>query len=344
VVISIRRADLAVDRGIIIDALARYLTPVSDDRRFQWLYLNGVHGAPQAWVAVDADEDAICGAAAAFPRRFHLGNEEILGWVLGDFCLDPQYRSLGPALQLQRACLGVVEQNPAAFCYDFPSASMAAVYKRLGFSVTGKMLRLAMPLRVDRKVKEIMKNRAARRVVSSVGNTFLKISLPKGADKTLQMSIQNGPCGDEFTALMHEQRGKQGICLQRSAEYLNWRYVNNPLTSYEVITARLHGKLKGYAVWTQAEEDATVVDLFGENNPAIVKTLLAEVVVRLRNSGVMTVSLWLNESHPWLSLFSEMGFRVRDSVPLMIIPSKTFARKIDPQLAGWYLMQGDRDS
>ena len=120
--------------------------------------------------------------------------------------------------------------------------------------------------------------------------------------------------------------------------------MNSPLTSYEIIAARLQGKLKGYTVWTQAEEDATVVDLFGENNPAMVKALLAEVVVRLRNSGVMTVSLWLNESHPWLSLFSEMGFGLRDSVPLMIIPSKTFARKIDPQLTGWYLMQGDRDS
>ena len=35
---------------------------------------------------------------------------------------------------------------------------MAAVYKRLGFSVTGKMLRLAKPLRVDRKVKEMIEN------------------------------------------------------------------------------------------------------------------------------------------------------------------------------------------
>src|SRR6516165_11096555 len=103
-----------MDRGIIIEVLARYLTPLSDDHRFQWLYLNGVHGTPQAWLAVDANGDNICGAAAAFPRRFQMGNEEVLGWVLGDFCLDPQYRSLGPALQLQRACLGVLEQNPAA--------------------------------------------------------------------------------------------------------------------------------------------------------------------------------------------------------------------------------------
>ena len=28
--------------------------------------------------------------------------------------------------------------------------------------------------------------------------------------------------------------------------------------------------------------------------------------------------------------------------PLMIIPFETFARKIDPLLTGWYVMQGDR--
>jgi hypothetical protein len=334
-----------MDRGIIIEVLARYLTPLSDDHRFQWLYLNGVHGTPQAWLAVDANGDNICGAAAAFPRRFQMGNEEVLGWVLGDFCLDPQYRSLGPALQLQRACLGVLEQNPAAFCYDFPSASMAAVYKRLGFSVTRKMLRLAIPLRVDRKVKGIITNPAAQRVVRSIGNAFLKMGLPERTmDETLQMSIQNGPCGEEFTSLMREQRGKYEICLQRSAQYLTWRYVNNPLTSYEIITARRHGKLKGYAVWTQAEEDAMVVDLFGENNPAIVKALLTEVVARLTSCGVMTVSLWLNESHPWLSWCSEMGFRTRDSVPIICIPGAVLDDSVDVRSAKWFLMQGDRDS
>jgi hypothetical protein len=201
-----------------------------------------------------------------------------------------------------------------------------------------------------------MKNRAVRRVLSSVGNTFLKLALPNGtrtynrrdwrgtADKALEMSTQNGHCGDEFTALMHEQRGKHEICLQRSAEYLNWRYVNNPLTSYEIVTARLHGKLKGYAVWTKAEEDATVVDLFGDNNPAIVKALLAEVIARLTNCGVMTVSLSLTESHPWLSWCTEMGFRARDSVPMICIPGTVLGDSIDVRRAKWFLTHGDRDS
>ena len=343
--IAITQAHLDRERDLLIDTLRRLLTPLSNGARFNWLYNNSPHGAARGWLVIDRGRDAIVGMAAAFPRRFYVGGSEVFTWALGDFCLEPQYRSLGPALQLQRACLRVVEQDPSAFCYDFPGGSMVAVYKRLGFSVIGKLLRVAKPLRVDRKVKEMIKNPTAQRVVSFAGNAFLKIGLPKGtADGTLEMTIQDGPCGEEFTALMHEQRGKFEICLQRSAEYLNWRYVNNPLAQYEIVTARRNGRLVGYAVWTQTNEDASIADLFGEQDSAMVRGLVAAITALAEKRGLMTLSISVNESHPWRSLFSKMGFRLRESIPVVIIPSKTFAGKINPQLTGWYLMQGDRDS
>jgi hypothetical protein len=300
---------------------------------------------PRVWLAVNEENGMIVGVASAFMRRMYVKNQEYSAWVLGDFCLHAQYRSLGPALRLQRACLGVMEQNQGLFCYDFPSASMVAVYKRLGFSMTGKMLRLAKPLRVDRKVKEMIKNPAAQRVVVSVGNTLLKIASPRAdADESLEVSIHPQLCGEEFTTLARKQGEKIGFCLQRSAEYLNWRYVSNPLARHEIITARRDSHLVGYVVWTQAEEDASIVDLFGEDDSGMARRLVGETAALAQKRGVMTLSVSVNESHPWLSLFSEMGFRLRDSVPVVIIPSKTFPHKIDPQLTGWYLMQGDRDS
>jgi len=343
--VDVHIADLSRDRDAIIDALYRFLIPSADDKRFQCLYENNPQGHTRAWLAVGKGNSSIVGAAAAFPRRFYLGSAEIVAWVLGDFCLDAQYRSLGPALQLQRACLSVLENSQGAFCYDFPSASMVAVYKRLGFRVTGKMLRLAKPLRVDRKVKEMIQNRAAQRAAASVGNVLLKIMSPRAkADGALEIAIQQSPCGEEFTALAQEQRGKWGICLARSAAYLNWRYVENPLAHHEIITARRNGRLVDYIVWTQAGEDATIVDLFGEKDTRTMRRLIAEVVNLAHQHGVITLSVCMNEFYPWRFLFSEMGFRLRDSAPVVIIPSKTFQHKIDPQLTGWYLMQGDRDS
>lgn len=343
--IKIVEADLTMHREFLIETLYRLLTGHSDRRRFDWLYRDGPHGEARAWLAIDGDQETVIGAVAAFPRRFCVDDREIFGWVLGDFCLDTGYRSLGPALQLQRACLGVMESNGGMFCYDFPSASMVAVYKRLGFAVTGKMLRLARPLRTDRKVREVISFPVAARPVAAMGNTLLKLMPAKVvADRSLEVALHQGACGDEFSILAREQCSRLGICLLRSAEYLNWRYVNNPLADYEFITARRRGGLKGYAVWTQAGEDASVVDLFGENDPGIVKGLLAESIARLTKRGVMTLSVWLNESHPWLSWCSEMGFRVRDSAPIICTPAQSLAKTEGLRSSRWFLMQGDRDS
>ena len=87
-----------------------------------------------------------------------------------------------------------------------------------------------------------------------------------------------------------------------------------------------------------------MVDLFGENDAAIVKGLLSEIVSTLRNCGVMTLSVWLNDHHPWLSWYGEMGFHVRDSAPIVCVPSQSFANVVDLRGGKWFLMQGDRDS
>lgn len=343
--IRIVQADLDAHREVLIEAISRFLTPLSDNRRYEWLYRRSPYGEAQVWMALQSGGDDVVGAAAAFPRRFYVGDDERLGWVLGDFCLDPRYRSLGPALQLQRACLGLLESDNACFFYDFPSASMVAIYNRLKVGPSTRMVRLAKLLRVDRKVRQMNKIPVAQRAVAAVGNTLLKFASPKiTSDNSLEIALYQGECGKEFSVLAQGQRGSLGICVQRSAEYLNWRYMHNPLARYEFITARRCGSLKGYAIWTQAGEDATVVDLFGHNDPAMGKALLAEIIRIAGKRGVMTLSIGVNESHPWLSWFSQAGFRVRESAPVMIVPSPTFSSGVKLESNGWFLMQGDRDS
>ena len=338
-------ADVVRDRGLLIETLGRFLTPLSDGRRFDWLYKGNPAGLARTWLAIDAQTECVIGTAAAFPRRCYWGQTEISAWVFGDFCLDAQYRSLGPALRLQRACFGALGANDAMFCYDFPSSSMAAVYKRLGVPVAGKILRLAKVLRVDRKIRGIVNIPVVTRAVSMLGNSVLgAMPVTRASDSSVEVSTYQGHFGEEFSILAERLRGRLGICIQRSAEYLNWRYEDNPLERYETIAARRHGELEGYAIWTEAGEDACVIDLFGENDPAIVKGLLSEIVATLRRRAVMTLSVWLNDNHPWLSWYTEMGFRVRDSAPIVCVPSPAFANVVDLRAGKWFLMQGDRDS
>src|SRR5436190_1178944 len=138
--ITVRDADLRKDREEIIRFLSENLTPHSDEARFDWLYLSNPCGRARAWMAVDGSGRTI-GVAAAFPRHLSIAGETQSAWVLGDFCIDRQYRTLGPALQLQRLVLVSLSADEQAICYDFPSKAMMSIYGRLGVRTLGTHVR-----------------------------------------------------------------------------------------------------------------------------------------------------------------------------------------------------------
>jgi hypothetical protein len=343
--ITVHAADFVSERRLLIETLARHLTPMSDERRFDWLYTGSPHGRARAWLARNDERNEVIGVGAAFPRRVYVGDREAMAWVLGDFCLDFQYRSLGPALQLQRACLSVTESENAAFCYDFPNASMVAVYERMKITPTNKLLRLARPLRVDRMVRAAIPVPGVRNVVSAMGNTFLKLTQSRiGRDDSLVIASHDGRCGDEFSVLAKDLRGRFGVCAERSAEFLNWRYLDNPLDQYEVLTVRHDSRLQAYAVFTRSGEDGFLVDLFGVDDPVVIKGLVGGLAGLLEKQGVMTLSALIVQCHPWISWLTDVGFRVREVAPLVVVSSRSVCGGAPLQDQSWFFMQGDRDS
>ena len=344
--VTVCSANLNADRELLIDAFTRYLNPLYDARKFDWLYHENPHGEARAWIATDPGHNTIVGVAAAFPRRMYIDGHEECGWVLGDFCIHEQYRSLGPALQLQRACLDAVDTALLPFCFDFPSARMVAVYKRLRIDAREDMLRLAKPLRVDRKVTEVVHNHALAYSLSAVGNLMLALrdSSPTHTS-AVTMSLHHDKCGEEFSELDREMSGQHRVAIQRSADYLNWRYLANPLYTCEILTARHHGALIAYAIFEQTDEDATLVDLFGIENPTVIRSLVEEMVVILRKRGVITLSAPILASHPWVALLQQMGFKTREACPLIVYGSPYFYAKYNAAKGlSWFFMSGDRDS
>ena len=130
--VYVREADLIDDGPVLADLAGRYLSGNVEEKRFRWLYQENPFGLAQAWIAWDGPEKAV-GMAAAFPRKMYCNGSVIAGCVLGDFCVSPEYRSLGPALQLQRACLDFAQSENFALAYDFPSTAMVGIYRHLGF-------------------------------------------------------------------------------------------------------------------------------------------------------------------------------------------------------------------
>lgn len=344
--IVVRQADITADRQILIDFLYQHLTKQSDDRRFDWLYRNNPYGTASAWLALDKGNGAVAGVAAAFPRLIQVQGEDLVCWNLGDFVIDSNFRSLGPALLLQRACLVPVLDGRVPFCYDYPSGRMMAIYKRLGIQETGRVVRFVKPLRVDRQVSTFVGESILSQGISAVGNSFLALTdrQPR-LQRDYETTLHEDSFGDEFSKLDHRLAGRFAVCGHRTAEYLNWRYRNNPLCLYEIITVRQKGNLTAYAIFTRTGQDAVLAELFGEQEPKVVEVLLAAVVEVLRQRKTLTLSAPVLDSNPFIPFLKQAGFYPREHSPVVVCTQAGgHLDGVVNEGRNWFLTHGDRDS
>lgn len=343
--ISVRPARYEFESQELVDTLQTNLPHLPHARLFPWLYLHNPEGRALAWVAIDSETRRIIGVAAAFPRRVYCRGEEVRGYVLGDFCIDSGHRSLGLAVTLQRACLEGLSRGDAGFAFDFPSRTMLAIYQRLRIEVNATMIRHAKPLRVDRKVAERIPVRAVARGISAVANAGLRLCDDGvGSDRDWTVAAEPGPWGEEFTQAARDWSPRTGICVARTAKYLNWRYREHPWQKYEMLAARKGARLSGYLIHRVSGADCTIDDLFAEDDAAR-SALLAEATKVARKQCVQTVSVpWL-ATHPGKRLLEERGFRPRESSPviLMALP-RASQRTAEPIGDQWYLTSGDWES
>jgi hypothetical protein len=342
--VRIRTADPEADRALLTDLLAHNLHPDAGGRRFDWLYLQNPHGPARVWVATESDSGRGLGAAAAFPRRLFVRGSVHPGYILGDFCIDQHHRSLGLALQLQRACLEELVSTPADIAFDFPSDRMMAIYRRMQISSAGQIVRWAKPIRANRSIANHVKSRTLVGALAAPVNVLLQLrDLACFSVGGWAIVDQDGLCNGEFTQLARSVGSRYGFCVERSAEYLNWRYLHHPLVRHEILTARRDGKLMGYVVFSHTNVDAKIVDLFGFSDTAMWNALVARVVTLVRNRGVVTLSLPALSASPWTGLLQGWGFHPREAAPLVVYPHASAEAPAEGP-AHWFLTDGDRES
>ena len=344
--VVVRPADLDIDAGGMIKLLAAHINPRYDHARFEWLYRRNPDGLARAWVAHESATGELVGTASAIPRAVDFGKRGKLGWVLSDFCVSDSHRALGPALQLQRACLASIDSGETPFCYDFPGAAMTAVYARLRVPTFGQMRRFVYPLRADTQIGALRMPPPLREALKMAANAILgvRVRRSRGAGRFV-FSLLSGGCGPEFSDLSAQYAHEHGFAVRRSAAYLNWRFLGNPFQRHEILTARDSGRLLAYAVLALDAERPSIVDLFGPVESEVIGALLAAAVRQAHGRRSRSLSVTLLDSHPWQAALVAQGFHPRESFPVIFYaPYAAASGDVAPHAARCLLTQGDRDS
>jgi hypothetical protein len=342
--IFVRPADIVDESESLPAFLTRYLSNEATLSRYEWLYLGNPDGRALAWVAEDADCRQTIGIAAAFPRKFVANGKVITGYILGDFCIHSDFRSLGPAVALQRKCLSDLAKMDATIVLDFPSAAMLSVYKRLGIDSFLQMPRYAKPLRVDNFVGRRVRPKSISGGISAFGNLLLRIRdmrLPHAPG--VEINEESTDCGPEFVESLPRWQ-EQELAVARTREFLNWRFMGHPQRKYQLSTAHKNGRLVGYLICHSDVAHSTVADFRGDDSQ-ICAALLSKVILNAQAAGVDTISVPLLGAGHQKSALERRGFRPREAAPVVLL------KRID-QSAGFqsdnltslHLTHGDRES
>lgn len=350
--IVIRDAELKRDRQVMMDCLLRnrqrYEKNDTFEQRFDWAYSGNPYGEGRAWLAVDEAANKVIGFTSAFPRRMFVNGECMIGWNCADFSIDKEYRTLGAAMKLRRAAKECVDRGEFAFLYAHPNDRMRVVHEKVGHHAIGKMVRYAALLRLDQTLGAKLGNNPVAKVSAALANPLLRLMAPSrsGLDKFQFSLVQEQRFGEEYDRLFEKVKHQHSVIGSRDTEYLNWRFLRNPLYRAKSLRMQQDGELKGYVLYYEGNGIARVADAIVEGKSEEMGILLAGLIHHLRKDGISSISLRLHSMNPLLAQAQQLGFRYRDDATSTVIAYASSTSPFAPVVLegkNWFMTVGDRD-
>ncbi len=227
--------------GQIMDLFRRYNFSLKEEKWFNWKHLNNPTG--KAMVFKLLSEGLLDGTVAVIPQKFYQDGRQILAFQAVDGLLGSSLRGRGLFKKVNAflARLKLYHDNTPQFRFGF--ASVPASMKGLENAGWKKFSHF-------RIYKAILDVRAflpftGGEVLSLILQPALSIYLKWLCRGHGNVEVQKI---DRFTEDMNRFQPKNRIAGDRSAEFLNWRVIDNPRDTLHAFGFYKSKKLVGYAV------------------------------------------------------------------------------------------------
>lgn len=210
-----------------LGAAVHYMTPDF----YRWK-LNPPAGP--AKIATTWEDGSMVAATAMFPVHLCLGDVRILGWQYSDAATRPSHRKKGFFDSNNYALKDKIQRNEVGF--SFPNHRSVNAFFKLGSINKG--------------------------VITTWVNPMI-LPIPRPSPHISEVTHFS----DEQDTLAEHLAFCGRTLIYRSSDYLNWRYVQNPVYKYSLFAFRKDGESKGFAVARTAQvmnqNLALVMELWG---------------------------------------------------------------------------------
>lgn len=125
------------------------------------------------------------------------------------------------------------------------------------------------------------------------------------------------------------------FAIERTAEYLNWRYLDPAGGGSHVLTALDGGRATGYAVFKRSDDWANVLDLVTHpDDLSVGASLLESGWEAMRDDGCKGLSCWLPVGHPYEGTLRAAGFDLAGRRAAVSVTSRDEPAKLVPLRQG----------
>jgi hypothetical protein len=323
--------------------------PAWPTEKYSWFYESNPYGKAACWVLKDNEKDTVIGSTAVFPRRFFVNGHSLMGGITGDFAVDQEYRIVGPALQLQRACISACEKGDFDFLYGYPNERSEPVQRRAGFTKIGSTCRMVKVLRSSEYFEKKIKSKIVGRRLGSLIDVTLRISsrdfyYRKRRDISIEISSD---FDERVDRLWKQSLGRYPIIGERNRDFLNWRFTQCPSREYIVFSliSKNSGNMIGYVVYFSDKSHVYIVDFLVADMSEEFGVLLSEFLIFQKKRSIKTISIILFGSEDLMGRFRRFGFSVRRderSILMFTRPDSPFVSHLSNK-RNWYFTEGDND-
>jgi GNAT superfamily N-acetyltransferase len=258
------------DEAVVLDLLGASLGWQPDAlhaRLFAWKHHENAFGVSPAWVATVADR--VVGFRTFMRWEFVVDGQPVKAVRAVDTATHPDHRGRGVFAGLTQHALDELRDDGVAFVFNTPNERSRPGYLAMGWRPVRRLAVLARPRSLPALGRIARARTAADKwsVPSTVGVPAAEAFADAGAVEALLATlVETGP--------------RSGMCTNRSAAYLAWRYGFEPL-GYRALAD--DGRGDGFVVFRlrrrgPAIEAAVCEELVPGGDASVTRRLLGQVL------------------------------------------------------------------
>ena len=220
---------------------------ISDPEYLKWQYEANPAGPAMIQLARDVETNQLAGQYVVIPTRFKAFDKTVNGILSLNTLTRQIYSGQGIFTGLAKAVYQAGAEQGSEFCYGFPNPnSYPGFTRKLGFTDLGCVPLLLRPLNVKALIKR------------KFGSLLASLSLPfqlfyqvkDRSDNRYEVYPLTAFNLSELNAFWAKVQAKYPIMGIRDADYIRWRYFENPYRDYQLygIHKKNSSELIGYIV------------------------------------------------------------------------------------------------